>query len=276
MNSSFCELPELAAVIPDGASVAVPADRCGAAISLTRELIRRRVRGLHLLCVPVSGLQADLMIGAGLVATLETSAVTLGELGAAPRFVAAVREGSIRLLDATCPAIHAALQAGEKGLPFIPLRGLIGTDVLARRADWKVIDNPFEAGDAIVVLPAIRPDFAVFHAPVADRDGNVFIGRWRELMTMAHAAGQTLVTVEEITDEDLLSDVERAPGVLPSLYVSGIAKAPRGAWPLQFGDDYDFDADALRRYADAARTAGGFEDWVARWLEQEAPAEVGA
>jgi len=276
MNRSFCDLSELAAAVPDGAKVAVPTDRCGVAMALTRELLRRGVRGLHLVCVPVSGLQADVMIGAGVVATLETSAVTLGEFGGAPRFVAAVRDGSIRLLDATCPAIHAALQAAEKGIPFIPLRGLLGTDVLARRTDWKVIDNPFQNGDAIVVLPAIQPDFAIFHAPLADRHGNVFIGRWRELMTMAHASRQTLVTVEEVTEDDLLRDVDRAPGVLPSIYVSAIAKAPRGAWPLQFGDAYDIDEAALARYVAAAQTPDGFQQWLARWLDETACAEVGA
>jgi glutaconate CoA-transferase subunit A len=276
MDSSVCELSELAAIIPNGAMVAVPVDRCGVPMALTRELVRRRLRGLHLVCVPVSGLQADLMIGTGMVTTIETSAVTLGEFGAAPRFVAAVRDGSIELRDATCPAIHAALQAGEKGVPFIPLRGLLGTDVLARRHDWKVVENPFAVGDQIVVLPAIRPDFAIFHAALADRHGNVFIGRWRELMTMAHAARRTLVTVEEIVEQDLLRDVDRAPGVLPSIYVSAVAHAPNGAWPLQLNDAYELDQVALADYTAAAQTAGGFEQWVREWLGETVGDEIEA
>ena len=92
--------------------------------------------------------------------------------------------------DATCPALHAAFQAAEKGVPFMPLRGLIGSDVLAHRPDWQVIDNPFGNDDPIVLLPAIKPDVALFHAPLADRDGNVWIGRQRELVTMAHAAAE--------------------------------------------------------------------------------------
>ena len=83
--------------------------------------------------------------------------------------------------DATCPALHAAFQAAEKGVPFMPLRGLIGSDLLAHRPDWKVIDNPFDDDDPIVLLPALKPDVALFHAPIADRDGNVWIGRDREL-----------------------------------------------------------------------------------------------
>jgi len=218
----------------------------------------------------VSGLQADIMIGAGLVAAIETSAVTLGEFGFAPRFAAALREGSIRILDSTCPAIHAALQAGQKGIPFIPLRGLIGSDVLANRLDWKVIDNPFQAGDPIVLLPAIRPDVALFHASLADRFGNVFIGRSRELLTMAHAAHRTLVTVEEIAPFNLMEDLDRAPGVIPSLYVTQIALAPRGAWPLRFGDEYPRDDAEMNRYVAAARSQCAFRDWLGTWLERQA------
>lgn len=256
----------LAAAIPDGATLAVPKDSSGAAMAATRELVRRGIRNLHLVCVPVGGLQADILIGTGAVSALETSAVTLGEYGTAPRFAAAVRDGSLRLLDATCPAIYAALQAGEKGLPFMPLRGIIGTDLLRHRPDWKTIDNPFDAGDPIVALPAIRPDFALFHAPLADRFGNVYVGAKRELMLMAHAARQTLVTVEEFSEDDLMADPLRAAGVLPASYVNAVALARRGAAPLAFQGRYPEDEARLHGYAAAARTAEGFAEFLRVWL----------
>lgn len=256
----------IAAEIPDGALVAVPKNSSGPAMAVTREMVRRRVRGLHLVCVPVGGLQADILIGAGVVATIEASAVTLGEYGAAPRFGAAVREGSLRVLDATCPAVYAGLQAAEKGIPFLPLRGLIGTDVLRHRADWKLIGNPFAEQDPIVVLPAIQPDIALFHAPLADRFGNVLVGAKRELMLMAHAAKRTFVTAEEITDDNLLEDPPRAAGVLPAIYVTAVAQARHGAAPLQFWDAYAEDEAALTRYATAAKTVAGFAVFLEEWL----------
>src|SRR5213595_704492 len=189
-------LDEALAPVTDGCVLAVPREQTGVAMAATRALIRRGVRRLHLIALPTSSLQADLLIGAGCVETIETSAVSLGEFGPAPRFTAAITAGAIRMKDATCPALHAAFQAAEKGVPFMPLRGLIGSDVLKHRPDWKVVDNPFGNDDPIVLLPALRPDVALFHAPMADRDGNIFIGRDRELATMAHAAAQTVVTVE--------------------------------------------------------------------------------
>src|SRR4026209_1354165 len=141
--------------IADGCMLVVPREVSGVPMAATRALIRRGVRRLRLIALPTSSLQADLLIGAGCVETIETSAVSLGEFGPAPRFTAAVTSGAIRVKDATCPALHAAFQAAEKGGPFLPLRGLIGYDVLAQRKDWKVVDNPFGHDDPIVLLPAI-------------------------------------------------------------------------------------------------------------------------
>ena len=112
-------IEELASEIPDGSKVALPPDYAYCALSAVRALIRQQKRELHLVGVPSLGFQADMLIGAGCVATVETAAVSLSEYGLAPRFTASVKSGSITMMDATCPAIHAALQASEKGIPFI-------------------------------------------------------------------------------------------------------------------------------------------------------------
>src|SRR5439155_6383719 len=125
----------------------VPRGSGGVAMAATRALVRRGVSRLNLVAVPTSGLQADLLIGAGCVESIEAAGVSLGEFGSAPRFAAAVRAGEILVKDTTCPALHAALQASEKGVPFLPLRGLIGSDLVKHRPDWRVIGNPFADHD---------------------------------------------------------------------------------------------------------------------------------
>src|ERR1700704_1250192 len=247
-------LDDALASITDGIMLAVPREVGGVPMGARRALIRRGVKQLHLVALPTSSLQADLLIGAGAIATLEPSAVSLGELGPAPRFTAAILAGGIRMLDATCPALHAAFQAAEKGVPFMPLRGILGSDILRHRPDWRVIDNPFANDDPIVLLPAIRPDVALIHAPMADRAGNVWIGRQRELATMAHAAARTVVTVEKIHDGDLLADPVLAAGTLPGFYVESIALAPNGCWPLGLPDHY---AAHLPHLAEDAGLAAG-------------------
>jgi glutaconate CoA-transferase, subunit A len=254
----------LAERIADGASLALAPDYSGCALAVVRALIRRGARELDLIGVPQLGFQADLLIGAGRVRSVEAAAVTLDEHGAAARFVAAVKDGAIALRDSTCPAIHAGLQAAEKGLPFLPLRGVIGSDLVAHRDDWRVIDDPYGNGP-ILLVPAIRPDVALFHAACADRAGNVWIGVRRELMLMAHAARTTLVTVEEVVD-DLMADDRVAAGTIPALYVSAIAQAARGAWPVGLRRTYPPDHAHLRRYAELAASAEGFASYLERWV----------
>jgi glutaconate CoA-transferase subunit A len=267
MNPPLLCLEALAARVPDGATVALPPDNSLCPVALAAALVRRGARNLHLVGVPVSGFATDLLIGAGCVAHLTTSAVTLGEAGLAPRFTAAMAAGTLRLTESTCPAVHTALQAAEKGVPFLPLRGLIGSDLLAARSDWRVIDNPFsDTPDPIVLVPALSPDVALIHAAAADRAGNVWVGRRRELATIAHAAKTTLVTVERVVDGDLAEDETMAPGVISSVYVSAVAVAERGAWPLGVLDLYAADQEAIEAYARAARTEDGFRAWLAAHL----------
>jgi len=269
MVSIVRTLDDALAPITDGCLLAVPRESSGVPMAATRALIRRGVRSLHLVTLPTSSLQADLLIGAGRIATLESSAVSLGEFGPAPRFTAAILSGAIRMMDATCPALHAQFQAAEKGVPFMPLRGLVGSDVLAHRADWKVIDNPFGNNDPIVLLPALKPDVALFHAPIADCAGNVFIGTQRELVVMAHAAQKTVVTVEKIHDGDLLRDPLLAAGTLPGFYVEAVAVAPRGAWPLPLPDHYAIDGAHVAEYARLAATPEGFTQYLDRYVYEK-------
>ena len=261
-------LDDALAPITDGCVLAVPRESSGVAMAATRALIRRGIKRLTLIALPTSSLQADLLIGAGCVETLETSAVSMGEFGAAPRFTAAILKGSIRMKDATCPALHAGFQAAEKGVPFMPLRGLIGTDVLNNRPDWKVIDNPFGNDDPIVLLPAIKPDVALFHAPMADRDGNVWIGRQRELVTMAHAAERTIVTVEKMHDGNLLEDPTLAAGTLPGFYVESGRGGGAWRWPLPLPEYYAWDAEHLKEYVTLAATDEGFAKYLDKYVHE--------
>jgi glutaconate CoA-transferase subunit A len=257
--SFYKNADQIAAQIPDGALLALPPDYSLVAMEVIRALIRKRARNLRLLGVPILGLSADLLIGAGCVAEVETSAVSLGEAGLAPRFTDAVENKSLLVKDATCPAIHCALQAAEKGVPFMPLAGIGASDLLKERKDWKV------QGD-VVLVPAIRPDIALFHARWADEAGNVWVGRRRELATAAHAAKTTLVSFEEQRKGDMLEDELLAPGLISSIYVSGLVHAPRGAWPLAMPGLYGIDDVHVSQYAKAARTREGFLKYLDEWI----------
>jgi glutaconate CoA-transferase subunit A len=255
----------LAASIPDGSHLALAPDYSGCSLTTIRAFIRRNARDLHLTGLPQLGLQADLLIGAGCVTSIETAAISLGDLGIAPAFERARRAGSVRIKESTCPAIHAGLTAAVKGVSHLPLAGVIGSDLVRLRPDWQVTADPF-TGTPVLLVPAIRPDVLLCHAALADRSGNLWIGVRRELMLAAHAAKHTLATVEEIVDRDLLADDVWAAGTIPSLYVEAIALAPQGAAPSGLRGRYPADRATLEAYAEAARSPEGFSRFLDRWL----------
>ena len=268
------DLETLAGHISDNDVLLLPytfgAPFSGAAMELTRELIRRGVRGLHLIGVPALTWQADLLIGAGCVAVVEAGSILLYEHGPARRFVDAQRGGEVEVRDSTCPAIYSALIAAEKGLPFLPVRGLIGSDILRlheKIGDWRVIDNPHAedaAADPIVAVRAIRANATLFHAPLGDRYGNVWVGRRTELATMAHAAAKAVVTVEQMFDGDLMDDDRFAPSTIPAIYITALAHQPRGSWPLDCGPDHPEDTAHLREYVELAANKVSFAEYLTR------------
>lgn len=260
--TEFVTPEAMAEMVPSGIKLGLAPDGAGSCPAMIRLLIERGVRNLHVVCAPIGGMQVDMLIGAGAVSTLETSAVSLDEQGGAPCFGRAIRGGEIYMLDSTCPAVFAGLTATQKGVPFMPIRGLIGSDVLKNRSDWKVIENPFDGGEKIVVVAAIQPDITLIHAAEADRFGNVRLGRRREVMLMAHASKKTFVTVERISDISLLQDEKLAAGVLPGMYVTAVAEYKNGAWPTGLYDEYGLDVPEVANYARLARSPEGFQAYM--------------
>jgi glutaconate CoA-transferase subunit A len=262
MKIEFLSPSEMAERIPSGCKLGLAGDGNGASPGMIRYLIERGVENLHIVCAPTGGLQVDMLIGAGAVATVETSAVSLGEAGGAPCFNRAVKAGSIRIVDATCPAVFAGLAAAQKGVPFMPIRGILGSDILRSRSDWKVISNPFDETDKLVAVSAIQPDVSLIHASEADRFGNVRLGRRRELMLLAYASKKTFVSVERISETSLLEDERTAAGVLPAMYVSAVTEFKNGAWPSGLYAEYPPDNVGLARYAQCARTDEGLQEYL--------------
>ena len=247
---------ELADLIPDECSLALAPDYSGCAMAVIFAVARRQAKGLHLIGVPQLGLQGDFLVASGSVASIESAAVTLGEYGQALSFTRSVQQGRIEIRDSTCPVIHAGLQAAEKHIPFMPLRGILGSDLVKYRNDWRTIQNPFaDEDDSLLLVPAIQPDVALIHAPIADRQGNVWIGIRRELMLMAHASSKTLVSVERIVEGNLLENPETAAGVIPELYIDQIRVIGNGAWPVGLFSEYDVDTKAMRDYASSIRNS---------------------
>ncbi len=253
-------LTEAARLVPDAATIGLVPSMPAA--TLARELVRRGARRLHLVSVPSGNLVVDLLIGAGCADTVDTSGVSIGEISYAPWFRRRAQDGSLRVNDATCPALINQVRAAAMGVPFLPIQGLIGSDFEKLRPDWKVIVDPFHPAARVALVPSLPVDVALLHAYRADRDGNVELYGGSEAALLARAASTVIVSAEEVLDRPLRS-VRRGRTLLPARLVAAVAHAPRGSWPVDAPGLYPADFAAQEAYAEAA--AAGGETWT-RWL----------
>ncbi len=146
------------------------------------------------------------------------------------------------------------------GVPYVPVLGLVGTDLLARRDDMVLAPDPFGDGKVTVVARAMRPDMAVFHAHCADRQGNVSFGYPVEAAIVAEASQHVVVTVEEMVER--LDERDAAGTFLPSILVDAVVHAPFGAHPGGLTGRYAPDRAAMEAYAAAASDERAFAEYL--------------
>ena len=135
--------------------------------------MRAGKRGFKVMGLPGNGLAWDFLMGAGAVDQAEICHMSLADYGPAPNFKRLCQDGRLKVIENTCGIALSMAQAAAVGSPFLAVRGLYGTDVMAIRDDFKVIDDPYQPGEQIVVAPALRPDVFITHGLMADRYGNV-------------------------------------------------------------------------------------------------------
>jgi glutaconate CoA-transferase subunit A len=208
--------------IPDGASVALGRPP---ALGLVRELIRQGRRDLDLVSVPTGGIAIELLLAAGCARSLHTSGVDLGERGQAPAFARAVEAGRLRMIDSSCPALLMALQAGASGIPWTPVPGLVGSDLLARRSDIKTIEDPTQPGRTVVLVPALAPEFAVVHGRRADPAGNAVIDTTYDDRLLIQASGTVIMSVDEVAP-GATDTLARGEQLIPAAYIDVMTVLP--------------------------------------------------
>ena len=152
------------------------------------------------------------------------------------------------------------------GLPFIAVRGLLGSDILTYRPDLLAVDNPFDPGEEVVVARPLRPDVAAFHALRADRWGNAVTPGLRDDLIMARAAHLAVVTTEEIVEGELGPGDAVSNTFLPAIDVDLVVRAPRGAHPGACRPLYEQDEAHCREYVKAARDEHTFQAYLERYV----------
>jgi glutaconate CoA-transferase subunit A len=250
-------------------------------MALGYELIRLRRRNLYLFGHSPGG-DWDILIGAGCVKRVELAYEAdeaFNTVGS--RWRLAVERGQIEWEDYSNFAMVSRFAAGAMGIPFMPIRSLLGSDVLSqqslssaqRTADPRsspkkahVLESPFDPDDLVVLVPAIHTEFAVLHVQKATPEGILRIeGQTFADVQQALCADTVIVTAEEIVDEDLLRrEPERNP--IPHLAVDHVCHVPFGAHPYAVYNCYDYDPRQLKTYHDSARDDTMFARYLDRFV----------
>lgn len=258
MTDKVMTAAEATALIQDGDVVGLQGGptQC-APMTLVREIIRAERGDLHAVTLS-GGIAVDWLAAAGCLSACTFAAVTMEHFGLCRAFRRHVKAGAIAVEELSETALFARLGAAARGLPFLPVRGLIGTDLLNVGNDaLRVIADPF-GGPPVVACRALPLDVAILHAHRADRAGNVGIDpspRYPTMTTMPRAARRVIVTVERIVPT---AELRKAPDrtILPGFAVDAIVEVPYGAHPTSLFPVYDYDAAFMAAWVGAAASEG--------------------
>ncbi|MBW2145746.1 MAG: hypothetical protein JRG73_05150 [Deltaproteobacteria bacterium] len=150
------------------------------------------------------------------------------------------------------------------GIPFIPVRGIIGSDYMRVREDFKVIPNPY-GGDDVLVVPAIVPDVAILHGFQADSRGNVLVERKSDIDLAVFASRKVIATVEEMVPNGKLHPTARRE-LISWIHFDAVVEVPYGAHPTACPEVYGVDETHVREYLHSARDGESFSRYLERYV----------
>jgi glutaconate CoA-transferase subunit A len=232
------------------------------AVSAALELVRAGRKHLSLTQVIV-GVETDLLVGAGCVDRLVYSGGSLDRFGLVYAINRAISSGELAIEEYSTLSLTLRLAAGGLGLPFVPTRSMLGSQLLDRlRETGEVVEqaDPF-TGAPVLVMSPVRPDVAVVHADSCDEEGNATISgpRWSIRETVL-AARSVVVTTERVVMRGTIPP-ERV--VVPGAVVDAVVEAPGGARPTSMPGHYDYDRQWMQEHVAASREGGAaFERYL--------------
>jgi glutaconate CoA-transferase subunit A len=224
-------------------------------MALVKAILRTDLKDLTI--VTYGGPDAGLLCAAGKVRKLVYGFVSLDTIPYDPWFKRARETGAIEVLELDEGMFQTGLRAAAHRLPFLPIRAGLGSDVLKYAPELKTVRSPYDDGEELVAMPALKLDVALVHLNRADRHGNAqYLGPdpyFDDLFCLA--ADRRYVSCEQIVDT---FDGPPQSLLLNRMMVDGVVEAPGGAGFTSCVPDYGRDEALQREYAEAA---GDLEKW---------------
>ncbi len=269
MKEKLMSLSQAAGLIKDGMLLAVGGNamtRTPAIFFL--ELSRRPLKNLKV-CGAAVGIAGDFLMAAGKLDTAYFGFFGLeNEAGLSPGMRKAMEGGGqVKAMEGSCTAQIAGLRAGAYGVPFMPVGGLFGSDLVKLRPEYyQVMKSPFD-GREVVCVNALVPDYAVIHVQEADKYGNArILGPEFQDILMTRAAKKTIITAEHIVGSYHFKNEPKLTSI-PYFLVEAVVELPGGAKPGVCYPEYQtVDWPDHKEYQKAAK-AGDIRQFADRMLE---------
>src|SRR5947207_13272113 len=256
----------ISSLVPDGASVAMGLQmEQMIPFAAGHEIMRQRKKDLRLIG-PISDVLFDQIVGAGCVKDIVAAWVGNVMMGSAYNFRRAVENEEIKVFNMTNFNIALGLQAGAMGVPFLPTRTAMGSDIPKGNHFSYQIISPFEPKETLFAVRAIVPDVTIVNVQRADEEGNAHCwGNFGVMLEAVRAAKKVIVIADEIVEPEVIaSDPNRT--VIPGFLVSAVVHEPFAAHPSPVQGYYKRDDAFFRQYHEQSKTAADFAAWAQRWV----------
>ena len=232
-------------------------------MSLINEIVRQGKKDL--LIAGQGVLELDMLLAASLVKKLDITYIGLEVYGVSNCLRREVESGRVETcVEWSNAAFAGRFKAAAMGVPFIPLRSMLGTDTL-KYSSAKVVRDPF-TGDPICLIPALILDVGLIHVHRADKYGNAQIDGISGFATeMSRACKTLIVSTEKIIDSE---EIRRYPDrtIIPYYLVDAVVEAPFGSHPGEMCYMYERDEDQLREWVKAAETPDTTQAYLNKYI----------
>ena len=231
LREKVMSLSDAASFVQDGMTVGVGGSTMSRTpMAMIWELMRQKKR--HLSCSRcIVSTDGDLLFGSDVADEIVTSWFAQGILWGLSKVMRHhVESGSKLYQEWSHMAVGMRFRAGAMGVPFMPIRSMLGSDIVGQRPETKTIDCPF-TGEKLLLVPALNPDVAIIHVQRCDPYGNAQIDGLQFMdIDLAMAANRVILTTERIVSND---QIRRAPDQtkIPFFCVDAVVEVPFGSAP---------------------------------------------
>ncbi len=270
MSSKIMNLANAVKEIPNGADIAIGGFAITRSpIAFICELIRQGKKNLNVYQSIVC-MATDMLVGAGAVKKLSYGGGSLDRFGRMERINAAFENNTIDAREFSGLSLTYRFLAGSLGIPFIPTKILLGTDILdnlIKKNDESVMvsTSPYDSENKFVFIKALNPDYAIIHAPYADEKGNILIDGPVWDLEMAKAAKKLYVTVDQIVSNEFIK-MHPEKVVIPNVFTHAVIEVPYGAYPTAVYKMYDYDSVMLTKYAKTNKKQDEFDLFINEYV----------